>query len=52
MKYKPKCPECKKTDKIEVGVYSDKKTGEVLAKYFECVRCYCVIDKIFDESEY
>jgi hypothetical protein len=47
----PTCKECKKKDKVEIGVYSDKKTGQILAKYWECTRCYCVVEKIFDKMD-
>lgn len=53
MPYKdtPCCSECGRKDKVEIGVYSCKNTKDILAKYWECTRCYCVVEKIFDKME-
>ena len=45
----PKCKECNKTNKVVVGTYKDKTS--IIAKYWECERCWCVIKKIFDKRE-
>lgn len=43
---KPKCQQCRKTDKVVRAFYGSKNLAEILWKGWECERCWTVVKEV------
>ena len=46
---KPKCKQCKKSDKIVYSIYGDKVAP--VWEGYECERCWCVVKEVFNAEK-
>ena len=45
---KPKCKQCKKSDKVTLVQYGDPDKIVIVWEGYECERCNCVVKELFN----